>query len=113
MMSNRDVFGELMLRPAKRLTIRSDVHSLRLAQSNDLWYSGGAYQPWTFGYTGRPSNGQSGLATLYDASADFNVSPHSSVGAYYGYAAGKLVVHSIYPAGNNANLGYLEITGQF
>ncbi len=114
MMNNRDAFGELVLRPFKRVTIRSDVHSLRLAQSNDLWYSGGgAYQPWTFGYTGRPSNGQSGLATLYDTSADFSVNRHFSIGAYYGYAAGKLVVQAIYPAGKNANLGYLEITGKF
>ena len=103
-----------MLRPSNRLTIRSDVHSLRLAQSNDLWYSGGgAYQPWTFGYTGRPSNGQSGLATLYDTSADFSINRHFSIGAYYGYAAGKLVAQAIYPAGKNANLGYLEITGKF
>lgn len=114
MMNTRDEFGELMLRPSKRLTLRSDVHSLRLAQSNDLWYTGGgAYQPWTFGYTSRPSNGQSGLATLYDASADFNVNPYFSIGGYYGYAAGKLVVQSIYPAGKDATLGYVEITARF
>jgi len=32
---------------------------------------GGAFQPWTFGYIGRPSGGSSGLATLYDASLDY------------------------------------------
>jgi hypothetical protein len=111
MMNNRDVFGELMLRPSKTLTIRSDVHSLALANRNDLWYSGGGmFQPWTFGYTGRPSNGQSGLATLFDFSADYNVNPHASIGLYYGHAAGKLVVQSIYPNGKNANFGYLELT---
>ena len=111
MMNLRDVFGEVILRPAKALTIRSDVHSLRLANRSDLWYSGGGvYQPWTFGYTGRPSNGQSGLATLYDASADYSVNNHASIGAYYGHAAGKLVIQSIYPNGRNANLGYLELT---
>jgi len=111
MMNDRDVFGELILRPAKAFTIRTDVHSLALANRNDLWYSGGGmFQPWTFGYTGRPSNGQTGLATLYDASADYNVNAHVSVGLYYGYAAGKLVVQSIYPNGKNANFGYLECT---
>jgi len=66
MTNNRDTFGELVLRPAKALTIRSDVHSLALANRDDLWYSGGGmFQPWTLGYTGRPSNGQSGLATLF------------------------------------------------
>jgi hypothetical protein len=111
MMNNRDVFGELILRPGKATTIRTDVHSLALANRHDLWYSGGGmFQPWTFGYTGRPSNGQAGLATLYDASADYNMNAHVSVGAYYGHASGKLVMQSIYPNGRNANLGYLEFT---
>jgi hypothetical protein len=111
MMNNRDAFGELVLRPSKALAIRTDVHSLSLANRNDLWYSGGGmFQPWTFGYTGRPSNGQSGLATLFDVSADYNVNAHASVGAYYGRAAGKLVIQSVYPNGKNANLGYLELT---
>jgi hypothetical protein len=111
MMNNRDAFGELALRPSKSLSIRADVHSLALANRNDLWYSGGGmFQPWTFGYTGRPSNGQSGLATLFDISADYNVNPHASVGIYYGHAAGKLVVESIYPNGKHANFGYLEMT---
>jgi hypothetical protein len=114
MMNNRDVFGELQVRPSKKITIRSDVHSLRLANRNDLWYSGGgAFQPWTFGYTGRPSNGQSGLATLYDLSADYNVNGHVAVGTYYGYAAGKLVPQSIYPQGKNASFGFLELTFKF
>jgi hypothetical protein len=111
MMNSRDAFGELVLRLAKALTIRTDVHSLALANRNDLWYSGGGvFQPWTFGYTGRPSNGHSSLATLFDGSADYNVSTHASIGLYYGYAAGKLVIQSIYPNGKNASFGYLELT---
>jgi hypothetical protein len=114
MMNNRDVFGELVLRPHKKVTIRADLHSLRLANRNDLWYSGGGvFQPWTFGYTGRPSNGQAGLATLYDVSADFNVNSHVAIGTYYGHAAGKMVVQAIYPNGKNANLGFLELTFKF
>jgi hypothetical protein len=54
-----------MLRPAKRITIRSDIHGLWLANKNDLWYSGGgAFQPWTFGFNGRPSNGDGPGDTL-------------------------------------------------
>ena len=114
MMNNRDVFGELQLRPSKKLAIRSDIHSLRLANRNDLWYTGGgAFQPWTFGYTGRTSNGQLGLATLYDVSADYTVNSHAAIGVYYGYANGKLVPQSIYPLGKNANLGFLELTFRF
>lgn len=111
MINSRDVFGELILRPSKAVTIRTDLHSLALANRHDLWYSGGGmFQPWTFGYTGRPSNGQAGLATLYDASADYNLNPHASIGAYYGHAAGKLVIQAIYPNGRNANFGFFELT---
>ena len=114
MMNNRDVFAGLTLRPSGKVAIRSDIHTLRLANRNDLWYSGGGvFQPWTFGYTGRTSNGQSSLANLYDISADYNANAHVALGAYYGHAAGKLVIQSIYPQGKNANLGYLEMTFRF
>lgn len=93
LMNSRDAFGELILRPSKRLTLRGDVHSLALANSNDLWYSGGgAFQPWTFGYTGRASNCQKGLATLADIGADYSLNAHLALGAYYAHAAGSVAV---------------------
>src|SRR5580693_4685451 len=71
-MNNTDLFGEVMLRPTKQLIIRSDVHGLWLSNKNDLWYSGGgAFQPSSFGFNGRPSNGGKSLATLYDISGDY------------------------------------------
>ena len=58
-MNNTDAFGEVMLRPGKKLAVGSDVHGIWLSSSSDLWYSGGgAFQPWTFGFQGRPSGGQ-------------------------------------------------------
>ncbi len=111
MMNNRDGFGELVLRPSGKVVLRTDVHSLWLANRQDLWYSGGgAFQPWTFGYTGRPSNGSTGLATLFDVSVDYSVNRHAAVGTYYGRAWGKSVIQSIYPQGQNANFGYVELT---
>jgi hypothetical protein len=113
MMNTEDAFGELILRP-KRVTIRSDIHSLRLANSNDLWYSGGgAFQAATFGYTGRPSNGQSTLGTLYDVSADVTLNPHVGVGGYFGYASGGLVTQAIYSGGNAVHLGFFELNVKF
>jgi hypothetical protein len=113
LMNSKDAFGELILRP-KRVTIRSDVHSLRLAQAADLWYSGGgAFQAATFGYTGRPSNGQSTLGTLYDVSADVTLTPHVAVGGYFGYAAGGLVTQAIYTSGNAVHLGFFELNLRF
>jgi hypothetical protein len=113
-MDNRDAFAELILRPSKSFTIRSDIHSLALANSHDLWYSGGgAFQPWTFGYTGRPSNGNRGLATLYDISGDYNFTTHTSLTLYYAYAAGKMVIEALYPKDPNGSLGYLELNYRF
>ena len=109
-----DAFGELILRPGKRWTIRADGHALRLISSTDLWYSGGGvFQPWTFGYAGRASGNQHGLATFYDLSADFNLNAHLSLGGYVGHAAGGPVVESIYPKGQHGNFGFLELTWKF
>jgi hypothetical protein len=114
LMNSADAFGELVLRPSRSVTVRTDIHALRLADKNDLWYSGGgAFQPGTFGYTGRPSSGQSNLATLYDASADYSLNTHAAIGAYYGYAGSQAVTHTIYPTGTGARLGYVELLFRF
>jgi hypothetical protein len=114
MMNSGDAFGELMLRPLKNVIVRTDFHTLRLANQNDLWYSGGgAFQPGTFGYTGRPSNGHSGLATLYDVSGDYSVTAHLALGLYYGHASSDTVIQTIYPTGKGAHLGYVELFVRF
>ena len=52
-------------------SVRTEVHSLSLTESKDLWYAGGgAYSKTVFGFQGRPSGGKSGLATLADIGAD-------------------------------------------
>ncbi|HEX4810167.1 MAG TPA: alginate export family protein [Bryobacteraceae bacterium] len=112
-MNNRDGFGEVILRPAKKVTTRSDVHHLSLANANDLWYTGGgAYQPWTFGFTGRPSNGKTGLANLYDSSVDYAFTRAASVSFYYGYAQGGDVIKAIYK-NPNGQLGFVEFNYKF
>lgn len=112
-MNNRDAFGEFVFRPAKALTFRSDVHGLWLSSSKDLWYGGGgAYQPWTFGFSGRPANGQSSLARLYDASADYQVNRALGFGLYFGYAQGGSVVRQIF-SGPDARFGYIEANYKF
>lgn len=114
MMNSADWFGELSLSPSRRFKVRADVHALRLANANDLWYQGGgAFQPGTFGFVGLPSSGHRGLATLYDVSADLAVTPRLSVGGYYGYAAGGLVPKSIYAVPTDAALGYIELMFRF
>jgi hypothetical protein len=114
MMNNQDVTASLTLRPHKAWTLRADYHNLRLASSKDLWYlGGGAFQPWSFGYIGRPANGKSGLANLCDFSADWNINAHYALSAYFGYAAAGDVLKAIYPKKTNGAMGYLEFTYRF
>ena len=114
MMNNEDRFGMLTVRPHKLLSIKSEVHALRLANRNDLWYiGGGAFQPWSFGYQGRATGGARGLANLYDVSGDITVNAHLAVSLYWGYAQGKSVIQTIYPLGKDGHLGYIEATYKF
>jgi hypothetical protein len=114
MMNNEDLYGTLVLRPLAKLSFRSELHSLRLANASDLWYLGtGAYQPKTFGYTGRPSNGNRSLATVADVSADFQVTRSFGVNFYYAHAWGKSVVEKIYPNEANGQLAYAEANWRF
>jgi hypothetical protein len=113
MMNNADSFGELMLRPSRSVAIRTDIHALRLATANDLWYQGGgAYQGTTFGYAGQPVSSRH-LATLVDASADVAVTPRVTVTGYWGYAAGGSASAALYSVSNHAAFGYLELLVRF
>jgi len=114
MMNNDDFMGALNLAPAAKLKLRSELHSLRLANAHDLWYvGGGAFQPQTFGYTGRPSNGEQSLANLWDLSADYQLTRSFSATLYYGHAWGKSVIRTIYPANPNGQFAYVETTFRF
>jgi alginate export protein len=113
MMNTSDVFGEALVRPTKSVTLRGDVHVLHLADAADLWYQGGgAFQPSTFGYAGRPSSGNASLATLTDISADVAVSPRLTLSGYFGYAAGRPVTDALY-GGGSSRLAYLEVLVKF
>lgn len=113
MMNNEDFMAMAIARPHRAITLRAEAHGLRLTERNDLWYSGGgAFQPWTFGYAGRPSAGKKGLAALYDVSADWTVNPRLTLTGYFGHVRGGEVVRSVF-AGRGANFGYLEAVYKF
>jgi len=114
MMNNEDVFGELIVRPRKTLSFRADLHHLRLSSAKDLWYSGGgAFQNKTFGYTGRPANNQQNLGWLADLSADWKVAARTTLTFYVAGSFNGAVQKAIYPPGNQARYGYLELTQRF
>ncbi len=112
-MNNDDLFASLIVRPNPKLSARLDARRIRLSSAKDLWYSGGgAFQDQSFGYAGRPSGGSKNLGNLFDISLDYNVSPESAVGLYFGHFAGGRVIENIYP-GNKLNFAYVELTQKF
>ena len=114
MMNNGDAYVTVNLKPTPKLALRTEAHNLRLASSTDSWYSGGgAFQPKTFGYTGRPSNGNQGLANVWDLSADYQFTRNFGTTLYYGHAWGKGVISSIYPKDQNGQLVFLETNVRF
>lgn len=111
--NSKDIFGILILRPSKKVTLRSEVHGLWLTQKQDLWYQGGgAYQPWSFGYVGRPSSGHTGLGQLIDGNLDWNFHPKLTASFYGGHMTGGDVQRGIYGDGSGA-FGYIELTYRF
>lgn len=113
-MNSREAFVQLMDKPTSKLDIRTDLHFLGLTNRNDLWYlGGGPLDKTTFGYTGRPANGQSSLATLYDISADYQVTQRLALTAYYAHVWGKDVVRAIYPVNTHAQFGFIEMNYRF
>jgi hypothetical protein len=114
MMNTENGFGILILRPHQKFTITSEFHALRLTNANDLWYSGGgAYQPWTFGYTGRNTSGRRSLGNLYDTGVDFRATRKLTLSAYFGYTQGLAAIEHIYPLGKDGSFSYLELLQRF
>jgi hypothetical protein len=114
MMNTEDRFGALLLRPHAKLTISSEFHALRLSNAKDLWYSGGGvFQPWTFGYVGRPTSGRRSLGNLYDTSVEYRATRRTTFTAYFGYAQGLAAMEQIYPQGKNGEFGYVEAMFKF
>ncbi|MBV8673644.1 MAG: alginate export family protein [Acidobacteriaceae bacterium] len=110
LMNLKDGLLQAIDRPAKKWELRSDLHWLQLSSGRDVWYrGGGAYDNKVFGFTGRPGNGSASFTNLADLSSDWHATPHLDVNLYYGHGWGKTVVHKIYPAGQRAQLGYLEL----
>ena len=114
MMNNEDFFASSMFRLPHSFVFRSEFHALRLADAADLWYGGGgAFQPRTFGYTGRATGGNRSLANVWDLSMDVPLRYGFSLTTYYAHAWGKSAVAAIYPSGTSAQFGYVETNFHF
>jgi hypothetical protein len=114
LMNDSDEFVQVAEKPVDKLALRCDLHWLQLSSGHDLWYlGGGAYDSKVFGYQGRPANGQTSFASLVDMSADWQATKNISLNFYYAHVWGKTVIETIYPAGHNAQYGYVEMIYHF
>ena len=109
-MNLEEAFGSLVLRPGAKLTVRADARVLGLAERTDLWYGGGgAFEPGTLGFAGRPSGGARKLGTLLDVGAEWRATPRVTVAGYVGHVAGGPVLDNAYGADATGGLAYLEL----
>lgn len=109
----KDLFGQIILRPDPKLSLRAEIHGLKLANSQDLWYTGsGAYENFNFGYSGRSGGGHVELGTLYDIGAEYNPLRNLTVSLFLGYAHGGDVQAATF-AGKDADYSYLQFLYRF
>ena len=113
-MNNTDEFVQVVEKPVGELALRADLHWLQLTSGKDLWYQGGgAYDNKSFGYQGRPANGQTSFASLVDISADWQTTKNIALNFYYAHVWGKSAIGEIYPDDRNAQYGYVEMVYRF
>lgn len=109
-MNSTDGFVQLIDKPYKTWELRSDLHWLDLTSGKDLWYQGGgAFDNKVFGFTGRPANGYTSFASVYDISSDWQATHNVALNFYYGHGWGKSVPGAIYPTDKTVQLGYVEM----
>ena len=111
----RDAFVTLVGGPRANVTVRVDAHHLRLDSAADGWYAGsGATQEEgrIFGYTLRPSGGETSLMNVLEGSIDWRFNPRWSVNGYLGVGSRGRVVQASF-AGGPATFAYVENVIQF
>ncbi len=65
------------------------------------------------GFNGRPSGGQSDLASVYDISLDRQLNARAALSLYLAMARGGGVIQNIFREGSNARFGFIEVTNRF
>lgn len=115
-MNLRDVFGEVMVRPVPRVSLRADVRRLWLASRGDLWYAGSGATQRTgtfFGYAGRRSGGSTDFAPfVLQAAGDVRINRYWSANAFLGGMRGGDVVAASF-TGRWLRYFYLESVVQW
>jgi hypothetical protein len=113
LMNNRDLFGQLILRPAEIVTLTTTVHWLRVSQNDDLLYAGGgATSNSVFGYSGTATGGRNGIGTLVDVSLSVQATKNLTLSAYYAHVFGCGMIDQAFE-GNDSSYAFAEATLAF
>lgn len=111
LMNVEEAFAGLELRPHARVTLRSSAHALRLREGADLWYlGGGAFDRQTFGFVGRPANGERWLGRMVEFSGEWRPSTRIQFELFAAHASGGPVTAQSYGSVRPARLLYFETT---
>lgn len=113
--NSEDFSGQLLLHPATKLWLQSEVHKVKLAERHDLWYQGdGPFQDDSFGYTGTPVPATSGggLANYLDTSAEYRWTKKFKTTFYIGALSGKGII-IVRPHGTKSGFAFLEFDYRF
>ncbi len=96
-MNLRDVFVQAWFEP-RRVKTRIELHALGLASAGDRWYQGSgatAGDGRYFGYSGRPSGGETRLGTVLEGMVDVPIRKYWSINGYAATMwAGPVARHS-------------------
>jgi hypothetical protein len=108
LMNTEDRFVQLSLTPHRTLTLRPEIHWIRLRSARDSWYDGGGpFQETSFGYFGRPSGGNRKLGLSFDMSAEWTISERATAVFYAGIMRGGAVPAFVFPTAGSHPVAHL------
>jgi len=116
LMNTQDLFFQVVTKPLKKLTLRTDYHFIWLTESKDRWYMGSGptqEKGSIFGYLARPTNGEDGLAQELDLIANYAVNPQCNIVLSYSHIFGSDVVNKIYSENDDADYVSMEMQLRF
>jgi len=113
LMNNRDLFGQLILRPHPIVTALATLHWLRVTERDDFLYAGGgATSNSVFGYSGTATGNRNGIGTMADLTLSIQPVKPLTINLYYAHVFGCGLIDQAF-AGNDANFAHAEATVSF
>ncbi len=114
LMNNRDLFGQLVLKPHAMVSAQATVHWLRVSQNDDFLYAGGgATNNSIFGFSGTATGGdRKSIGTMIDASVTVKPVNWLSFNIYYAHVFGSGMIDVAFQD-DEADYAFAEATISF